>query len=55
MTTKEELLQFNKSFPGADAKIIVNTINSYVSGDVIEYKQIIVPSTDDNFVYDISI
>jgi hypothetical protein len=47
MTSKQELIQFVDSFPGADAKLLSETIASYVTGDNIQYKKIIVPSSID--------
>ena len=40
MTSKQDLIQFTHSFPGADAQILGRMTNSYITGDTIEYKTI---------------
>jgi hypothetical protein len=42
MTSKKELIDFTRSFPGADAQITGRMTNSYITGDTIEYKTITV-------------
>jgi hypothetical protein len=40
MTSKKDLIEFTRSFPGADAQIMGRMTNSYITSDTIEYKTI---------------
>jgi cytoskeletal protein CcmA (bactofilin family) len=48
MSSKKDLIEFTRSFPGADAQILGRMTNSYVTGDTIEYKTITVKDTSSN-------